>query len=474
MIKINKKEIERNRGLVYLQILLMISLTITTAYFVHEASITDNNILNVNGINKPQLFALIMKSIGDAIFGSKGIVSALDSTDLSNGVSTCLKSKTGSICQEYPSSECAANCQDACIPANSNQISVCKLGTCYDALEGTCSTGSPKQPCIDKNGTWFDDPYGNVPQCQRGCCFVGDQTNFVTKVQCNRESSLLGINTLFKTEIKTELECVLNAKTQVQGACVFTTDFEKTCKFTTKGDCNNMKGNFNEGYLCSANQLGTNCKPQATTGCVQGRDEIYWFDSCGNRENIYDADKFKSFNNGMVLSKTNSCNILGNTATCGNCNYLLGSTCGLKTSTQKVADSSVDVVCRDLTCKDENGNTRQNGESWCAYQSSIGVDNVGTTNKGVLLQRSVDTVGSRDFRKVCINGEVQTEPCADYRNEVCVQADTPTQNNKVFSSAACRINRWQQCLEYNTELKKSKDDTKGITPDERDAKCTAR
>jgi hypothetical protein len=191
---------------------------------------------------------------------------------------------------------------------------------------------------------------------------------------------------------------------------------------------------------------------QASAKCVGGRDEVYWFDSCGNRENIYDANKDKSWNNGMVQNKADSCNVrtatnaVANQRTCGNCNYLLGSRCGQKTTAEKLADAGISAVCRDLSCIDEKGQRRENGESWCNYQSAIGAD--GNT-------RSKDTPGSRYFVKRCVDGEVVTEPCQDYRTEVCTEEDTTLPSGRVFKSAVCRANMWQKCIEFDTEYDKS-------------------
>jgi hypothetical protein len=59
-----------------------------------------------------------------------------------------------------------------------------------------------------------------------------------------------------------------------------------------------------------------------------------------------------------------------------------------------------------------------------------------------------------------VNGEVQQEACADYRNEICVQTKTGTGTN-TYTAAACRLNRWAECIAYNNP----KD------PDEKE-KCT--
>lgn len=470
-----KKERRKNVSVVLLEIVLLIGMTFSVAYFIHESSA--QLIRPVNTTKKISFFEAaisLYKNSVDVVFGGIASVSAFDASDLSKGAYTCVRSLTNQSCQEFAASECASKCDGDCIPSPRKDVSECKAGTCYDPVEGTCQTGAPKSLCEPYGGQWFDDPNGNVQQCKRGCCIVGgSETFFASSQECTRKASVLGVEKEFRPEVKTELECLILSKSQEEGACVFEQDFERTCKFTTKAKCMQQKGEFHSGYLCSSPDLNTTCKKQARASCIEGEDQIYWFDSCGNKENVYDVNKVKSWNSGKVLALNNSCSLgtslnrLANQETCGNCNYLLGSRCGKSTSGEKLSDTTIDVVCRDLSCVDSKGNKRMNGESWCETQGAIGIEK-GSGN----LDRSADTPGSRYFRQVCVDGEVRTEACADYRNEICVENKEQIQGGKSFSSAACRINRWQQCLEYNTETSGKKGDALKQAQTVRHDKCT--
>ena len=81
---------------------------------------------------------------------------------------------------------------------------------------------------------------------------------------------------------------------------------------------------------------------------------------------------------------------------------------------------------------------RLHGESWCLYASS-GKAGGGSAN-----------VGSKFYRYLCINGQVTTEPCADFRQEVCIEDSIDTTLGE-FSQAACRVNRWQDCTVQDTK-----------------------
>src|SRR3989338_8293947 len=90
-------------------------------------------------------------------------------------------------------------------------------------------------------------------------------------------------------------------------------------------------GEFFEGKLCSAEELGTNCGPSRETTCLPGKEEVYYLDTCGNPANIYDSGKLNDDAYWSdVVPASESCNpssANANSRSCGNCNYLLGSTC---------------------------------------------------------------------------------------------------------------------------------------------------
>ncbi len=466
----------RNQGKAWFEITLLIIGIFAFAYILRESSV------GLEGINRydeggQKLWLLSMLSLGlkiliKIIFSEKNLVSALEASDLEKGVSTCVKGKDGSICQEYPASECKNKCANECLPSTRENVPSCKLGTCYDENIGTCQERATKEECESNGGKFFDDPAGNVAECMKACCVVGDEVvPLITARECAKIGETSGINTVYRPEIKNEIVCLALAKTKVEGACVFDSTEEKKCRFLTKEECLGNSGKFFEGLLCTNPELNMGYKKQATAKCVEGKDEIYWFDSEGNRENIYDANKVKSWNNGKVLIKKESCNLggssdeLNNQKTCGNCNRLLGSVCGEKTDGEKLSDNSIDVVCRDMRCIDKNGKIRENGESWCEYQGAIGTDE---GSKG--YSRSVDTPGSGHFRAMCIDGEIQVDGCADYRNEVCVEERNNRGDGEEVSSAACVTNLWQLCLNYNSEVKGKKKEREASI-EQRNEKC---
>lgn len=340
----------------------------------------------------------------------------------------CERTKDNQVCKDVSQDDCAIGYN----PASCDNVAGCRQGCCINNNEGLCMINTLNRSC---SSLWKDDASCNVVECRKGCCSLPffDSSWYMTDKRCEKLSAFYGVNKNFM--MMNETECIDKQKNQEEGACVYQLRGETLCKLTTKDACLSITNNiysFHNSTLCSNAELNTSCRKQARTGCVSGKKEVYWFDSCGNRENIYDSDLIKSWNNGMILSKNQSCNpTSGNIENkeCGNCNKEKGSQCEsyLKSN---VKPSFGEYICGDLNCV-YKGKHYTNGETWCEYESYIG--------------DGKDVVGSRSFKKTCENGIVKTDPCEDMRQEVCAE--------KMFDGknvAECRINRWRECLTYNS------------------------
>ncbi|MFC1682119.1 hypothetical protein ACFL0X_00710 [Nanoarchaeota archaeon] len=354
----------------------------------------------------------------------------------------CLETKNGAKCQNVLSSD--SSCENP-LPSKCEEISYCKLGCCINEKEGFCTKNSPKLNCEDNEGRWEDSGMCSVAECELGCCVINNNAQLTTGKRCEQLSLSEGVEKDFRLGVS-EFECVSIPESFIEGACILE---EGICSRKTETECLAESGEFHEGWLCShesLKELGVVCIKQETISCFEGEDEIYWFDSCGNRENIYSDDKDKSWNNGRILEKENSCNpFLGNiySETCGNCDRFLGSKC-FEAREGDVTVKDGDYICRDLTCEyvDQWGSksTKQNGESWCVYDGKIG--------------EGKDPVGSRHWRFYCSDGEIKSEPCADYRGEICVQSEIIEGDNS-FLTSSCVINEGSACLTYNEEEKET-------------------
>lgn len=385
--------------------------------------------------------SIILLVIGVLLFSLASInVSAVDNV-------CCEKTTTGFFCQNAPQSQCATGFKTA--PTSCKSTSFCKPGVCYNTLQGTCLENTPENVCTTNGGTWS---LTKPAACNLGCCILGDQASFVTLTRCKYLAGSLGLQTNFNKGITDEAQCIQQVQNQDKGACVYDFEFQRTCKFTTRAECGtgvngSSKGEFFKDKLCTADELNTNCGWTKKTACAPGKDGVYFLDSCGNFANIYDSSKVPNVVNlsqapeeirtywTNVKTKEESCNPSGaneNSKSCGNCDYLSGSYCR-SSDVAGVNANYGDFVCADLKCKTSEGE-KKHGESWCVY------DDKGTTGK------SNNAVGSRFYKHICINGEEVVEQCADFRQEECIQDTYKTASGKPFTAAACRVNRWQDCL----------------------------
>jgi len=406
---INKKRMS------YFQIVVLVVSTFAFAYLVYQTA-------GLIEIVSAQTWEDVEPGEEWEVFGGFGGVDI-------DGVA--LKCCTSS-CQDLPGLTCESQCGGECLPTRCEETTMCEKGCCFDNQEGLCGLESPKKTCEEDKGNWSSDNNCNVAECQKGCCLLGGEGLFVTETRCEWLSTNRGLQPEFLPNKRNELACLAEAYGQAEGACVLASG---DCRFVTGSECSQTNGNFFANQLCSHPNLNSSCERQASTDCVVGRDEVYWFDSCGNRENIYDTNKDRSWNGGEVLSKEQSCgagsgNI--NSGSCGNCNFPLGSRCRAIGG----ADEG-NFICGDLNCPDAIGNAgveedRRNGESWCVYESYIG--------------EGRDIPGSRHYKYYCYDGEVKVEPCADYRKGVCVESE-----EEDFSDAACRPNKAMLCASYNSK-----------------------
>ena len=368
----------------------------------------------------------------------------------------CEQTTTGDFCQYTDSSDCDPSFRSASV--NCEQTSFCQVGCCFSSEDGACFKNTAKAQC-DATGrsTWNSDANCGIDQCQKGCCLIAGESFFVTQTQCKAETSKYkDVNMTFRPEVQTEEACLNIGRLEEEGACVQ----GQACIFGPRSACpvaqtdktvNETGNGFYPKVLCSHDALGTSCARQQSTGCVDGREEVYWLDSCGNRENVYSSNKQASYSGGFVLSKTDSCALSGpDDPNCGNCDYAQGTLCG-----PSPRATFGDVACVDLSCSSvyadrvspNAGGNKQNGESWCIYDAKVG--------------EGQDVVGSRHYRHLCINGQELTEPCTDFRQELCIQGvlgEPPVGTLQAFSvqgdyvEAICRKNRYETCNECNSNI----------------------
>ncbi len=382
-----------------------------------------------------------------------GIVSSVEVSYCCEKTKTATDGSGGAWCIETAKENCATGQNGITgalfrkAPTSCSSTSYCKLGTCINGQEGTCFPNVPQIRCQDDGGYWVNKPKDEVPQCKLGCCLIGNQAAFVTQTRCKTLSSLKGLETIFKNNVQSELQCIALAFPSEKGACVYEEDYERKCKSMTKEECQEAELNqnyldveFHVGYLCSAPKLGTNCGPSKKTTCVENEDEVYFLDTCGNLANIYDSLKIDNVEYWTYIKdKDESCNPNDdntNSKTCGNCDTFLSSTCMNYERGKK--PNYGDFICGSLDCKNSDFTTKYNrdpkhGEQWCVTNGNGG---------GKVIVGGVEGItflpGTEQFKLSCFDGEITVDNSGPWRSQICVQGET----NEI-KTAAFKTNRWQ-------------------------------
>ena len=304
---------------------------------------------------------------------------------------------------------CTPTTQDNCLPESQwtpvtcNQVSYCATGCCVSKDDGSCGQNVPEANCEANGDSVFykEKSCEQVSVCQSGCCQLGTEFIYNTKGECQSLLSdyypSMNANEAWDPSVEDEYSCLLKSMEDDLGCCVAEEEFSVfgSCSWTNSGSCSTSGqenldeggSGFYSGIFCSNENLPCACEPQDYKACSGEQDEdVYWFDSCGNREELADdCDPF-SDDGSETLCKEN-----GEDASC-----------------QSV--DCVDTVDIPNNPHDQGmGGYREFGESWCSYESGSG---------GFL-----DRPGSRQYRHVCINGEELIEECKDFREEICLQAD---------------------------------------------------
>jgi hypothetical protein len=415
------------KSIVYFQIFIVVLSIFSFSYIIKEST-------RIN--EKNYLFDFLSILINEF---KEPIIPIVSASDM---VGCCSRTEDGQICSEVLQSNC--NLDADFLPGRTClSAPFCKEGCCYIEDEGVYDPAVIQGDC---EYDWAPDRSCNLPGAIKGCCVLGENTRFETYGECKFHSDIYALSKDSEIDWKeglSQIDCLLLAQKKKKGACVLPRD---DCKFTTEANCVGLDGVFHEDILCTSSDIQTNCRMTEKTRCVDGFDGVYFVDSCGNTANIYDAKRAKDPTYwDRLISTSNSCsapNGARDSKTCGNCNRFEGGIC----SPAKPDNFDVqmgDYYCRNTECtyKDSFGQTHKykNGESWCVYDGPIG--------------DGEDVPGSRHFRYICNAGTVKVEPCADLRNEICVQRNTmDTQGSAVtdnvnFHNAVCRKNNAKHCIQ---------------------------
>jgi len=368
---------------------------------------------------------------GELIEGESRVTYSISSD--ASGAGCCFISKDGEKCVSSDPENCIDTSPFAegalCL-----QTSFCEKGCCYDEELGIYDGNVLKVDCLE---SWVGDANCNMPGARFGCCVLGASSVYETEGQCRVDSLVRAFGGEGVVDWRTDVgegECALMSSVDEMGACVLG---DGICKFVSGGECSAFGGTFNEGVLCTSSFLDSDCEMTGETICFDGR--VYFIDSQGNPANIYDSSRVDDVDYwDVVVDAGDSCENVDNENSkgCGNCDRVGGS-CELAFEDGFDVDYG-SYFCRDTSCLFD-GERYENGESWCVYDG--------------VIDDGDDVVGSRHWKYVCSQGVTIVEPCADYRNQICVQTNTFDIGNEeiAFRNSACVANNWRECINLNSE-----------------------
>lgn len=426
----NVKDMDVKKRIVYFQVVLLILSSFAFSYVFGETALDSDNLL----------FPFLKNVLNELTEPVIPFVSAA-------GVGGCCAQSTDGVdCANVYSTDCATS--GSFVPATAcESVSFCEKGCCYDEEEGIFSPNTLEHRC--DMADWAPDANCNLPGAALGCCILGETTRFETQGQCKINTQDFALSPGYDINWRTglsEVDCILLAGEQKIGACVLP---DGDCKFGSQASCEGFAGEFSENVLCTAKQLNTTCEKTEKTTCVTGKDQVYFLDSCDNVANIYDERRARDQSYWETYVDPDAACFAANGAagssSCGNCNRIEGGVCALA-APDNFNVGMGDYYCKKTSCEftDSWGqqNHYKNGESWCVYQGPIASGD--------------DVPGSQHFRYVCNEGIVKVEPCADYRNEICIQQNTLKGSGTEivgdggsevgFYNAVCRKNNAKNCI----------------------------
>ena len=288
--RLDKKYFTDDALMSYAQIFLMVVGLFAFGYVFNEYFENDDIVspalinAGTGNLDKVSLFNKLGKYMLDSL--QKNMVSAQVI-----GEGCCAVTKTGNTCQTTMLVDCNEDFQSA--PTSCENTEFCEPGCCISPENGLCNRKTSRVDCEQTGGKFERGELCNVQECRKGCCIIGGESIWTTDKNCEFEGNTENkdLPTDWRSDIESELQCLFIAEANKEGACVFDSEDgdEKRCVLTSLDDCFKRTGseaNFAKDILCSNPILNTTCEAQDHKGCIAGEEDVYYFDSCGNKEDI--------------------------------------------------------------------------------------------------------------------------------------------------------------------------------------------
>ncbi len=250
-------------------------------------------------------------------------------------------------------------------------IGIVSAGCCFDPSSGVCSENADSLACVDGGGEYSSSGCSSISECLKGCCVLGGAVGFMNQYQCGVAASAQGHVEDFRTI--SEAECLSLSLSQVRGACVLEEEFASECFYVSSDQC--VGASFYPNTFCSDASLEVDCTKTTETVC--GEDgNVHYLDDCGNLDEVKEG-----------------------------CDYEQGTICAV--------GGEGDAFCRDLNCVSAG---KKNGDRWCVDTDGVGHQ---SDISSFIPVEMTNSVGSEFYVQSCVDGQIYTERCGEYRSEVC-------------------------------------------------------
>ncbi|MBI2148683.1 hypothetical protein HYU23_03305 [Candidatus Woesearchaeota archaeon] len=380
----------------------------------------------------------------------------------------CLKTKGNQYCVSEKDGASALSCNDGLwVSEDCDKRTECATkGCCFSG--GNCYENYPQFGCTSSKGDFSgSSECRNTPQCGNVCCKADLGYLYTTRKDCQVIGGEEDADVTDEPSCKAKNYGIDGSRT----CCLFGNG---TCSRQIEDSCVSDGGTPFKGLYC---RDVSSCIPKCTgrhhTGLGSVGDEsnkIYWYDSCGNQEDIVDeSDPIESFR-AAGFDKT------------------FNGDCSLDPSKIIIRSSIGQFGCANLVCEnvwdnprtDENHNNilnddkefgivslipsdisgrrkyRYNNESWCEYmQAKVGP--------------GLDLPGTRHYIHYCDRGKEKVYVEGEGRDFICTESILDKKvvssdgqiTNFIYSKASWIKNDWGDCLKCNelTGLEKGQEQT---------------
>ena len=338
----------------------------------------------------------------------------------------CLDTGKGQQCVRTTRDECSGRFMTG-PPYDCSNIIECKTQVCIPKQKDlACLRNKQVAECLAMDGVPDAKQLEEIPQCRPGCCIIanGVKAEVLQYRQCENLTLALGykledINFLDNTT--SQIDCKKQGSPSDLGCCVIG---DGSCSYGPRENCEQDFLPLAGGLYCrDVAQCAITSHNYFDCGKLSGTEtDIYWFDSQGNQEELYDNTLTPGIDGNCEYPE----GICQKSKTVA---YCKSTTCQVEGISQEMTSGSPKVTQKVVR------ETLLTGTSICYnFFTSYGDDRMNERSTG--LQNQVIHCGF---------GEVQIEALGQTREKLCFPSEASSQGPLAAYHANVRENKWQNC-----------------------------